>query len=190
MLVTVRSPGPAALERLLTELRRTEPTYAEVGATMGSDLPRGYRHDRRSVPLGEGQGAFDRGVAGLKRWEGHRHAGIAVHPRGSVPELGDTVLLAIPIGALTLVVGNRIVAIVDDPRRFAVVYGTLPGHGEQGEEAFLINRHDDNAVTFDIVAFSRPVGVARLGAPAVRFLQRRVTDRYLAGLQRFVTGSA
>ena len=79
---------------------------------------------------------------------------------------------------------------VEEARRFAIVYGTLPGHGEQGEEAFLINRHDDNAVTFDIVAFSRPVGVARLGAPAVRFLQRRVTDRYLAGLQRFVTGSA
>ena len=190
MLVTVRSPGPAALERLLTELRRTEPTYAEVGATMGSDLPRGYRHDRRSVPLGEGQGAFDRGVAGLKRWEGHRHAGIAVHPAGAPPVAGADVALVIPVGLLTLTVANRVVAVVDEDRRFAVVYGTLPGHGEQGEEAFVINRHDGDAVTFDIVAFSRPVGVARLGTPAVRLLQLRATDRYLAGLQRFVKGES
>jgi uncharacterized protein (UPF0548 family) len=190
MLLTVGSPSPAALDRLLTELRGSEPTYDEVGATLGPVLPSGYRHDRWSVALGTGAAAFDRGVAGLQQWEGHRNAGITVHPQGAVPAEGDTVLLVIPVGPLSLTVPNRIVAAVREPRRFTLVYGTLPGHGEQGEEAFLINRLEDDTVAFDIVAFSRPVGVARLGTPAARLLQLRATDRYLAGLQRFVKGES
>ena len=190
MLVTIGSPSSAALDRLLTDLRGSDPTYDEVGATLGAVLPAGYRHDRWSVALGTGAPVFDRAVAGLQQWEGHRNAGIAVHPHGSTPQEGDTVLLVIPVGPIALTVGNRIVKTVQEARRFALVYGTLPGHGEQGEEAFVINRHDGDAVTFDIVAFSRPVGVARLGTPAVRLLQLRATDRYLAGLQRFVKGES
>jgi uncharacterized protein (UPF0548 family) len=190
VLLTIGAPSLAAQDRLLTELWGTEPTYDEVGATLGAGLPAGYRHDRWSVSLGKGSEVFDRGVAGLQRWEGHRNAGITVHPQGAVPEEGDNVLLVIRVGPLCLTVPNRIVAATREPRRFALVYGTLPGHGEQGEEAFLINRHDDDAVTFDIVAFSRPVGMARFGTPAARVLQLRATDRYLAGLQRFVKGES
>ena len=190
MLLSIGSPSEASLDRVLAEALRAEPTYGEVGATLAGPLPVGYRHDRWSAPLGAGASAFDRGVLGLQRWEGHRHAGIAVHPEGKAPEQGDTVALVIPVGLLALTVANRIVAVVDDARRFAVVYGTLPGHGEKGEEAFVINHHDDDTVTFDIVAFTRPVGTARLGRPAVRFLQLRATNRYLSGLQRFVKGES
>jgi uncharacterized protein (UPF0548 family) len=189
MLVTVGAPSPAALERLLADVQNAEPTYDEVGATLTGTLPAGYRHDRWSVPLGAGAQAFDRGVLGLQRWEGHRNAGITVHHEGTVPVEGNTVALVIPVGPLALTVPNRIVVAVHEPRRFAIVYGTLPGHGEQGEEAFVVNRHDDDTVTFDIVAFSRPVGAARLGTPAVRLLQVRATNRYLSGLQRFVKGA-
>jgi len=45
-----------------------------------------------------------------------------------------------------------------------------------------------NLAKADIVAFSRPVGLSRFGAPAVRLLQQRATSRYLSGLQRFVQG--
>jgi len=190
VLLSIGSPSGASLDRLLTEARRDEPTYGEVGATLAGPLPAGYRHDSWSAPLGIGASSFDRGVLGLQRWEGHRHAGIAVHPVGKPPEEGDTVALVIPVGPLALTIANRIVAVVDDARRFAVVYGTLPGHGEQGEEAFIVNHHDDDTVTFDIVAFTRPAGAARLGRPAVRFLQLRATKRYLSGLQRFVKGES
>ena len=190
MLVTFGAPRPAAIDRVLTDARRGVPTYDQIGASLRGDLPAGYRHDRWSVPLGQGVRAFERAVTGLKQWEGHRHAVIGVHPADTPPAAGADVALVIPVGLLTLTVANRIVAVVDEDRRFAVVYGTLPGHGEQGEESFLINRHDDDAVTFDIVAFSRPVGLSRFGAPAVRRLQQRATSRYLSGLQRFVQGGA
>jgi uncharacterized protein (UPF0548 family) len=130
---------------------------------------------------------FDRAVVGLQKWEGHRHAGITVHPQGNSPTPGATVVLVIPAGFVTLTIANRIITVEEDERRFAFVYGTLPGHGEQGEEAFVVNRHDDDTVTFDITAFSRPVGMARVFGPFTRLLQRRATADYLAGLNRFVT---
>lgn len=188
MLVTVGSPTAAAIDRVLADAHATALTYGEVGASLGDERPAGYRHDRWSVALGRGGAAFDRGVEGLNRWEGHRHAGIAVHPADIPPAAGADVALVIPLGPLTLTVANRIVVVEHEDRRFAVVYGTLPGHGEQGEEAFVINRHDDDTVTFDIVAFSRPVGFSRFGAPAVRRLQQRATGRYLSGIQQFVKG--
>jgi uncharacterized protein (UPF0548 family) len=189
MLLTFGAPSPDAIGRVLEDGRAAAPTYAPIGASLGDELPPGYRHDRWSVVLGRGTVAFDRAVAGLRQWAGHRHAGIAIHPADVPPVRDAVVAIVIPVApAVTLTVANRIVAVVDEDRRFAIAYGTLPGHGEQGEEAFVINRHDDDAVTFDITAFSRPVGVARLGAPVVRRLQQRATSRYLAGLQQFVKG--
>jgi len=52
--------------------------------------------------------------------------------------------------------------VVDEPRRRGFAYGTLPGHPERGEEAFLITHHDDGTVTFAITAFCAP------GSPLAR----------------------
>lgn len=190
MLITIGSPSPEAIGRVLEHARGARPTYDQVGASLGDDLPVGYRHDRWSVPLGAGDDVFERAVAGLRQWAGHRHAGIAVHPSGAPPEEGGSVALVIPVGAVTLTVANRVIAVIEDERHFAFAYGTLPGHGEQGEESFVVSRHDDDTVTFDITAFSRPAGLTRLGAPAVRLLQARATSRYLTGLQQFVKGES
>jgi uncharacterized protein (UPF0548 family) len=64
-------------------------------------------------------------------------------------------------------------------------YGTLPGHPERGEEAFLVRRHHGAAVTFTITAFSRPASaLARAAGPVGRGIQRRITGRYLSAIQR------
>jgi uncharacterized protein (UPF0548 family) len=58
--------------------------------------------------------------------------------------------------------------VVDEPHRFGFAYGTLPGHPESGEEAFVID-DTDQGVVFQIVAFSRPAAaLARLGTPVSR----------------------
>ena len=81
----------------------------------------------------------------------------------------------------------RIVAVVDEPRRFGFAYGTLPLHPESGEEAFLVDRGEDDVVRFRVVAASRPAHpLARLGAPVARRVQRRITAGYLEGLRRAV----
>jgi hypothetical protein len=58
---------------------------------------------------------------------------------------------AIALGPITAIAPCRIVAVVDEPLRFGFAYGTLPGHPESGEEAFIID-NTDQAVIFQIVA--------------------------------------
>jgi uncharacterized protein (UPF0548 family) len=67
--------------------------------------------------------------------------------------------------------------------RQGFAYGTLPGHPELGEEAFVIDRADDDTITFAIKAFSRPAtDLAKVAGPLGRLAQRRMTARYLRSL--------
>lgn len=66
------------------------------------------------------------------------------------------------------------------PARQGFAYGTLPGHPESGEEAFILDRHDDETTTFTVVAFSRPASVlAKLAGPVGSLVQDVMTTRYL-----------
>jgi uncharacterized protein (UPF0548 family) len=59
--------------------------------------------------------------------------------------------------------------------RRSFAYGTLPEHGERGEERFTVEwRREDDSVFYELYAFSRPNHlIARLGYPLARRLQRR-----------------
>jgi uncharacterized protein (UPF0548 family) len=73
---------------------------------------------------------------------------------------------------------------VDEPRRVGFAYGTLPGHPESGEEAFVIEHVQDDDVVLHITAFSRPATwYARLGGPAARAAQDLITRRYASALR-------
>ena len=72
----------------------------------------------------------------------------------------------------------RVVYLLDEEgdgmRRSGFAYGTLPAHGEIGEERFSVEWLADDSVWYDLYAFSRPGHVlARLGYPIARRLQRR-----------------
>jgi uncharacterized protein (UPF0548 family) len=70
-----------------------------------------------------------------------------------------------------------------DRRGFA--YGTLPGHPEQGEEAFLLDLTGNGDVHFRIRAFSRPASLlARVGGPLTRAVQAYATTRYVTATRR------
>ncbi len=72
---------------------------------------------------------------------------------------------------------------VDEPQRRRFAYGTLAGHPERGEELFLVELSDDETVTLEIRAFSRPaLWWSRAATPAARLVQRLVTERYLRAL--------
>ena len=61
----------------------------------------------------------------------------------------------------------RIVGVIEEEEdRWGFAYGTLPGHFEQGEEAFVVSRSTDGRVHFEVTAFSRPGETQRLSAPA------------------------
>ena len=100
---------------------------------------------------------------------------------------GDTFALVIrlPVGGYVMAAG-RVVFVLDEPDRRGFGYGTLPGHPEQGEEAFAVVRRGDR-MYFEITAFSRPRHpLARLAKPVSRLLQRQTTRRYIAAMHAVV----
>src|SRR5260370_38795913 len=85
----------------------------------------------------------------------------------------------------------RIVYVVDEEgpvRRFGFAYGTLPEHAESGEERFTVEGHEaDDAVWYDILAFSRPQQLlARLGYPFARRPPKPFARDSAAALRRAV----
>ena len=73
----------------------------------------------------------------------------------------------------------RVVYVVDEPQRRGFGYGTLPGHPEDGEEAFIVERRTDDSIWLTIRAFSRPSNRWYwVGYPFLRMLQSLYTYRY------------
>jgi uncharacterized protein (UPF0548 family) len=100
---------------------------------------------------------------------------------------GTVAILGFGIGPLILQAPCRVVYTVDEPWLQGFAYGTLAGHPESGEEAFIIEHHDDDAVTFRITAFSRPASrLARVAGPVGVVIQRQITSRYFRSVVRWL----
>jgi uncharacterized protein (UPF0548 family) len=121
----------------------------------------------------------------LMTWEMHRRSGLTVESSSPRAAVGEVVRLGVRLGPATVLAPGRVVSVIDEARRQGFAYGTLPGHPEQGEESFVLSLLDDETVELAVVAFSRPaVWWSRAGAPVSRWVQRRITARYLAALRQ------
>jgi uncharacterized protein (UPF0548 family) len=175
--------------RLLAELAAAELTYPQAGATRDARLPAGYGHVHRDVIIGAGRPAFARAVDGLLGWDMHRVAGFAVIGGDVRAAPGVVVVLRAGRGPLRLTIPCRVVYTVDDADRRGFAYGTLPGHPERGEEAFLLTLAPTGEVRFQVRAFSSPASLAaRLGGPLTRAIQRYATDRYVTAMRHIARG--
>lgn len=167
----------------LEALASAELTYRELGATR-EELPAGYEHLHRDASVGTGPAAFARATDGLFGWRMHRGAGLAVTASEPAAAPGVVVVLRAGWGPLSVVAPCRVVYCVDRPDRRGFAYGTLPGHPERGEEAFVVRLLPDGDVRFLIRAFSRHASpAARAGGPLTRRAQALITDRYISALQ-------
>jgi uncharacterized protein (UPF0548 family) len=185
--IGVRQPSARQLEKLRISLAGQAVTYREVGATGRAPRPAGYRHDRRTIGLGQGTGAWTRARQALIEWKAHEGAGVAATPDTAPLRAGTVLTATTRIGPFWIIAPCRIVYVTDTPDRFGFAYGTLPGHPEEGDEAFHVLRNDEGTVRFEIVAFSKPAELlARLGGPVSRVIQQQTTPRYLDGVKRFV----
>jgi uncharacterized protein (UPF0548 family) len=161
-------------------LRNADFTYGEVGCTRGDIVPTGYGTLRRSLDIGAGAERFEQAVRVLLGWDMHRRAGVRVRASSQDAHKGAVARLRLGIGRLAVDAPVRVAYVVDEPSRKGFAYGTLPGHPDSGEEAFIVELHDDGAVTFTITAFSRPATLlARVGGPISRAIQSWITNRYL-----------
>jgi uncharacterized protein (UPF0548 family) len=140
-------------------------TYAEVGATHPSaQLPTGYNHLRVETRIG-GPETFEPAAQAILTWCMHRAAGMLV--------------TAEPAHAGQRIVGRlgpfrvpcQVIWTLHEPTRAGFGYGTLSGHPEHGEEAFVVELRPDG-VWFAVTAFSRPAAwFTRAAGPLVVLLQ-------------------
>lgn len=161
-------------------------TYSAVGATadplIASSPPDGYRGLKRTARIGSGAACFAAASVAVLAWGVQRKSGFRIRGAQSVIE-GSTVTLLIPFGPVRIPAAARVVYVVREPRMVGFAYGTLPGHPETGEEAFLVEHRPDDTVWIDIRAFSRPAnGFWWLVSPALRLTQEFYTRRYLRAL--------
>ncbi|WP_084729230.1 DUF1990 family protein [Streptacidiphilus neutrinimicus] len=176
-------------------------TYSEVGATLDgatldgtgldgagladTSLPSGYSHLRYRVRIGHGDAAFLAAADALGTFRMHRRLPVGVTASAPHAEVGAEVTVTL---AGVVRAPCRIVWVVDEPDRYGWAYGTLTGHPECGEEAFLLTRDPDGGVRLDVTAFSRPGGrVTRaLGGliPIGQRLYARRCGQVLRGIAR------
>ena len=184
-MLRLRKPSQHALEELLTQARAAALTYSEVGATRGGSLPAGFRHDRYELRVGEGSDLFERAVQALRKWQPQKGAGVEVVPRDASVGENETVILLLRAAGLWAPAPCRVIYVVDQADQFGFAYGTLPGHPETGEVAFMVSQDSAEGIDFRVTSFSRSVDpLARLAAPITRWVQKRVTRRYLTALMQ------
>lgn len=168
----------------MDELASAAFTYSEQGRTAARPLPSAYQHVQRTTVIGSGRQQFERATDALFTWRMHRLAGMTVTASSPRADPGVVATLRIGWRPLTVTAPVRVVYAVQDPKVKGFAYGTLPGHPESGEEAFLVRLTGLGDVLFEIVAFSRPATVlARTGGPLTRSVQRLITDRYVRALR-------
>ncbi len=165
-------------------------SYAEVGASR-IQAPAGYRVDHNRVQLGQGRAAFARAVEAIRKWKMFDTGWIDIRGPDTPIEVGATVAVVVRHFGFWSINACRIVYMIDErgeTERFGFAYGTLAAHAEIGEERFSVEMLADGSVWYDIYAFSRPHGIARIGLPLARSLQKRFGRDSKEAMRRAVRG--
>lgn len=189
----MREPSKARVSRVLDGQQGAQFSYAEVGASReGPEKVQGYVVDHNRVRLGEGEEVFGRAVEALFAWRMFDLGWVRLLPAEAPAEVGTTVgVLARHYGFWSLNLSRVVYQLQEDGpvRRRGFAYGTLPEHGESGEERFSVEKREDGSVFYDLYAFSRPNHpLTRLGRPFARGLQRRFAQDSLRAMVRAVGG--
>jgi uncharacterized protein (UPF0548 family) len=180
-----RRPNDDAVRSILASLRHAELTYADPGITREplAKAPSGFVLDQYGTILGEGAAVYDRARAALSRLENYPPSFTRIVFADDALRPGQHFATVASHLGFYSVHPCRVLFVIDEPDRFGLGFGTLPGHEESGEERFLISRVGD-VVRYDVQAFSRPNSVlSRLGAPVTRSYQRRFQRETLETLR-------
>src|SRR5882757_8772560 len=134
------SPGPGYGPGVSPSSDANPFSYPTVGMTArsGPPPPDGFRKLRVQVGLGHGPEVYEAARRALLTWRMHRAVPLGVTATAPEAAPGVRVTLRIgPVRAPCQVVWTR-----HEPTSSGFAYGTLPGHPECGEEAFLLDHHD------------------------------------------------
>lgn len=170
-------PDTAMIERFLQHCEDDDFSYPEVGASRETE-PVGYAVDHNRVKIGNGERDFERAKLAINNWEMFDIGWVNLLPRQAEISANSTVGILIQHFGFYSLNAARIVYVLDENsekvRRYGFAYGTLPEHGEIGEERFSVELNlASGDVWYDLYAFSRPgMLLAKIGYPLTRYLQR------------------
>lgn len=162
-------------------------SYAEVGCTRG-EAPDGYNADHNRAKLGQGFETFERAKSAIRAWKMFDMPWIELCWNDTPIKTGATVAVLVSHLGFSSLHACRIVYVVEEHgnrEKYGFAYGTLPQHGEFGEERFTVEyNRDDQTVWYDVYALSRPTVIARLAYPYTRALQKRFAKDSMAAMQK------
>jgi uncharacterized protein (UPF0548 family) len=181
----LRRPSTGDIDRFLTASMTQPLSYTASGIGAAHR----YAIDELSGVVGHGERDFGYACDALRGWEQFRLGWLAVLPQDAPADPGTTLAVRIRHMGFWSLNGARVVSREEWPgRRFAVAYGTLTNHAEQGEELFEVSLDAGTGdVTYRIRAISRPrARLAQVGAPIVRWFQARARVDSLHAMRRAV----
>jgi uncharacterized protein (UPF0548 family) len=189
-MICVSRPKRESILALLEVERGLRFPYTEVGATRVSGAPRGYTVDHNRVLLGRGPEVFAQAKRAIRGWKMFEMDWLELCWTDAVIEVGSTVGVLVGHYGFWSLNPCRITYVLEERGRvekFGFAYGTLPGHGEIGEERFSVEFDpQDSGVWYDLYAFSRPGVMARMGYPLARALQKKFARDSMVAMQRAV----
>jgi uncharacterized protein (UPF0548 family) len=151
-------------------------SYEEVGSSR-REAPNGYTADHNRIQLGQGSDSFERAKRAIQQWKMFEMAWLNLCWPDTPIVPGVNVAVVVSHLGFWSMNACRIVYVVEEhgsAEKYGFAYGTLPEHGEIGEERFTVEFHpEDQTVWYDLYAFSRPTALARLAYPFTRRLQKR-----------------
>ena len=178
------------LIRAFVSAQKDEPfSYPEVGCSR-QKAPHGYTVDPNRIRLGQGADAFERAKNALRQWKMFDMPWINLCWQDTPIEVGSTVAVLVSHLGFWSLNACRIAYVIkenEELEKYGFAYGTLPQHGERGEERFTVEyNRGDQTVWYDVCAVSRPSPLAILAYPVTRALQKRFARNSMAAMQRAV----
>ena len=173
-------PSDAQIRNFLTAQKDLPFSYKEVGASK-EKIPSGYPINHRRIRLGNGEQTFARARKAIESWTMYRLDWTRLYPPAAPIVEGETVCVVVDHGFCRSLNPCRIIYVLEESgesERYGFAFGTLPGHSEEGEERFTVERHRaDDSVWYELLSFARPHHIlAKIGFPFVRLFQRKFAE--------------
>ena len=135
-------------------------SYAEVGCTR-QQAPKGYTLDRNRIKLGQSVDTFERAKRAVQQWKMFDMPWINLCWPDTPIEPGATVAVVVSHLGFCSINACRIVYLIEvhgPLEGYGFAYGTLPDHGEIGEERFSVEFDPaDQSVWYDLTPSPVPL---------------------------------
>jgi uncharacterized protein (UPF0548 family) len=161
----------------------TTPSRTDVADAIWGRTPPTHRRYEGTGRVGTGADTWQRASEAVLRWGVKTRSGFTV-PDAHAVTPGERLDVLVRIGPLTIREPVEVIEVVRTADRVGFAYRTRSGHPVDGEEAFILTRHDD-VVSLTLRSLTRP-STTRAWAllfPVLRLAQVVVRRRYLRALR-------